>query len=545
MLAATGFAALTIAATWPLVRHLGSSLPSDLGDPLFVSWVMAWVARHLTAVIGGDLGAFARMWDAPIFAPDPTTLAYSEHFVAQALATLPVRWLGGSPIAAYNTAFLASFWLSALGAYLFVRLLTGRWEAALVAGAIYGFNVYRLISLSHLHTLSSQWPPFVMAGVLVFARTGSRPALAGAGVAFVALALSSAYYLAYFTPLVVAFGLAALAWGTAWRTRTGAIALVLVGLGVFAVVAPFLAPYLEVRSALGMARLRSEVEMMSLTVDAYQAARWHLMPMLVLAAASLLAWRPDVRPLRWMAAGFALAALVAFWLSLGPTPRWHGATIGIPGLYGLLMDHVPGMSGLRAASRLAMVLMLALAVLAGLGVAALSQVAPRWARGMAIVAVAVHLTIYWSAPFPRDVPVGTGTLRPVPAYLDPNAPEPAIYAALRTEDPGAIVAELPFGEPAYDLHYMFAGRHTAQRRINGYSGIYPGSFRARLPALQTPWTAPAAAWAALAPASLVVVHGDAWEPAQAELVHQWLVDRGAQPLATADGATVWRLPDPP
>lgn len=100
MLVAPGFTALAVAATWPLVPNLGRSLPSDLGDPLFVTWVMAWVGRHLTALGRGDVGAFARMWHAPIFAPEPLTLAYSERFTAQALVTPPVGWLGGTPIAA-------------------------------------------------------------------------------------------------------------------------------------------------------------------------------------------------------------------------------------------------------------------------------------------------------------------------------------------------------------------------------------------------------------------------------------------------------------
>ena len=534
---------LTVVATWPLVRHLGSSLPSDLGDPLFVTWVMAWVGRHLTAVASGDVGAFARMWDAPIFAPDLRTLAYSEHFTAQTLLALPVSWAGGSPIAAYNTAFLASFWLSALGAYVFVRALTGRHDAAVVAGTIYGFNVYRLISLSHLHTLSTQWPPFALAGLLVFARTGSRMALAGAAAAFVATAWSSAYQLAYFTPLVAIFALAVLLRHDAWRRSGGVMALGIALTGIAAAVVPFLWPYIEVQRALQVSRPRSEVEMGSLTLDAYQAAQWHLLPLLTLVLLGVLAWRPHGRGLRWAIALFAVAGVVAFWLSLGPTPRWHGEPLALPGLYGVLFDYVPGFSGLRVASRVAMVLMLALATLAGLGVAALGATSGAGARAATAVGLAVHLAVYLAAPFPRDVPVGVGPLQPVPAPLDPAGPIAPIYERLRTAtDATAIIAELPFGEPAYELRYMYAGLTHQRRLLNGYSGIFPASYRARLGPLRAPWNDPTAAWAALGPATHAVVHEEAWSPARADAVRRWLAEGGAQCLATTSGGSLWRLP---
>lgn len=546
-MAALVFAALTVAATWPLVRHLGSSLPSDLGDPLFVTWVMAWVGRHLTALAAGDLGAFARMWDAPIFAPDLRTLAYSEHFTAQTLLTLPLAWVGAGPIAVYNAAFLASFWLSALGAYTLVRALTGRHDAALVAGTLYGFNVYRLISLSHLHTLSAQWPPFALAGLLIFARSGSRPALTGAAVAVVATAWSSAYYLAYFTPLVVLFAAVVLLRHDAWRTRRGVVALGVALLGVVAVVLPFVWPYVDVQRGLQVSRPRSEVEMSSLTLDAYQAAGWHLVPMLALAVVAVAAVpRQGMRRHRWAIGLFALAAIAAMWLSLGPTPRWHGEPVALPGLYGLLLDYVPGFSGLRVAGRMAMVLMLALATLAGMGAMVLACASPVLGRLAAGAAVLVHLGLYGAAPFPRDTPVGVGPLRPVPASLDPAGPVAPIYERVRAAtDPTAIVVEFPFGEPAYELRYMFAGLAHQRRLVNGYSGIFPPSYRARLGPLRAPWNDRAAAWAALVPATHAVVHEEAWAPAQADAVRQWLAEGGAEPIGATGGATLWRLPPRP
>lgn len=547
LLAATAaFVALTLAVTWPLARDFGRSLPSDLGDPLFVTWVMAWVSRHLTAAAGGDLGALARMWDAPIFAPETGTLAYSEHFTGQTLLALPVYWLGGSPIAAYNTAFVASFVLSALGAFVLVHTLTGRRDAALAAGLIYGFNVYRLISLSHLHTLTAQWPPLALAGVLVFARTGSRAALAGATAAVVATAWSSLYYLAYFAPLMAIVAALALWHADAWRRTAGVRALLVAAVVAAALIAPFLWPYLEVQRALGVSRARSEVEMSSLTLDAYVAARAHLLPMLALVAVALAAApRRSMRRQRWAIGVFAVAAVAAMWLSLGPTPRWHGTPTAVPGLYGLLLDYVPGFSGLRVAARMAMVLMLALATLAGIGAAVLACASPVLGRVVVAALLVAHLGLYWAVPFPRDVPVGVGALRDVPAYLDPAAPPAPIHDDVRRLPADAIVVELPFGEPAYELRYMAAGLAHGHRLLNGYSGVFPPSYRARVPALSAPWRDPDAARAALAPATHVVVHGQAWPDGQHETVQRWLAGLGATRLSTWNGAEIWQLPPRP
>ena len=202
--------------------------------------------------------------------------------------------------------------------------------------------------------------------------------------------------------------------------------------------------------------------------------------------------------MRWAVGFLAGAALAAFWLSLGPTPRWHGLPVGVPGLYGLLLDYVPGFAGLRVASRFAMVLMLALASLAGLGVALLSA-ASRWGLGgghggvgrahRPVLACRCREMSRWARRLARGAGVSGAGCAAV-GYL----------RAARDTDPGTVVVELPFGEPAYELRYMYVGLSHRGRLANGYSGIFPASYRARTAALRAPWTNPDAAWQALAPA---------------------------------------------
>ena len=51
--AVSGFALLSLFSTWPLVRHLGSALPGDLGDPLLNAWILGWDADRLRHGLAG------------------------------------------------------------------------------------------------------------------------------------------------------------------------------------------------------------------------------------------------------------------------------------------------------------------------------------------------------------------------------------------------------------------------------------------------------------------------------------------------------------
>ncbi len=90
--------AVTTIVTWPLSTQLTTSVPGDYGDPVFVTWVMAWVGDHLTRL------NFDGFWSANIFFPERGTLAFSEHFIAQSVMVLPIYWASGNPILSYNVA---------------------------------------------------------------------------------------------------------------------------------------------------------------------------------------------------------------------------------------------------------------------------------------------------------------------------------------------------------------------------------------------------------------------------------------------------------
>ena len=69
----------------------------------------------------------------------------------------PIIWVTGSPVVAYNVAFLLSFSLSGLAAYLLCHQLTGRRDAAWVAGLAFGFCPYRIDQIPTGSCWQSHW----------------------------------------------------------------------------------------------------------------------------------------------------------------------------------------------------------------------------------------------------------------------------------------------------------------------------------------------------------------------------------------------------
>jgi hypothetical protein len=263
---------ITLAATWPLARGLGRDVAWDLGDSLLVMWAIAWDCEQLLALLAGDVSRLRTFFDGNIFHPAPLTLAYSDHFIPQALQVLPIYAVSGNPILCYNLLFLSTFVLSALGTYLLVRELTGSDVAAFIAGLLFAFAPYRLVQSTHLQVLSAQWMPFALYGLRRYFDSGRLKPLLGSSLALAAQSLSSGYYLLYFAPFAAAYAVWEIwrrrLWTSArtWRQLAGAGACTIV------LTAPFLLPYAAIRETFDMTRRRSEVAAFSADVYAYATA---------------------------------------------------------------------------------------------------------------------------------------------------------------------------------------------------------------------------------------------------------------------------------
>jgi hypothetical protein len=642
--AAAAYTVLAFVATWPLARGLGRDVPADLGDPVFVMWVLAWDCEQLLAILRGDFSRLATFFDANIFHPAPLTLAYSEHFIAQAVQILPLWTLTGNPILCYNVLYLSTFVLSGLGAYLFVRELTGNGRAAFVAGVLFAFAPYRFPQSSHLQVLSSQWMPFALYGFRRYFDSIDTPAgtrggrwrpLLGAAAALIAQNLSCTYYLMFFAPFVVAYVVWEMWRRRVWARRHVWLQLSVAAIVVGAVTVPLLLPYAMVQEQLEIARSRGELSMFAADVYSYatvvrEQILWggiarvfpkpegDLFPGLVtvlLALIGVVAWRrdttavsaPPVTRLAWallgiaaihvVAAGatllyrrlvfdfgvftfratnidqlfvraallttvaaivssgcrdristfmrtrgfFVVALFLAVWLSLGLTPQTLGRPLNLTGLYQLLYEYLPGFDGLRVPARFNMIAVLMLAVLGGYGAAALSHW--RWGAPALVILTTGVFAESLVRPFPIN---GMGTLR---EYATPEARiyrparAPAVYQRLRQEH-NVILAELPIGQPDYDIRSMFYSIVHHARLLNGYSGFFPAHYGLLALTLSDVPSHTMSAWDALRSGGVshVIVHEAAWIDDRGTRTTAALKERGAVEIFRDGADVILRMP---
>ncbi len=568
LIATVWYLVVAVALTWPLARGLTSDFPSDFGDPVFVSWVIARAGDHWLALLSGDVSALTRFWNAEMFYPETLSTAFSEHFAAHALQVLPVWATTRNIVLCYNLLFLSTYVLSGLGMYLLVRDLTGHPRAAFVAGLAFMCAPYRVTSMPHLQVLSSQWMPFSFLGLRRYLASGSRSWLAGGAAAIWLQNLSSGYYLIYFAPFVALYAIAEMAARSMLRRWRVWRDLAVAGVAALLLTLPFAIPYVLLKNRFQYRRPLDQIEPFSADVLAWVTSdprlnvwgglqTWFAVEGLlftgltVVLVAVLGAGTAVLRPrdVSQQADGtaravgiFALAGIaIAVWLALGPTPKMAGQPLPIPSLFRVLYEIVPGFDVSRAPARFAMIVVLLLAVLAGYGVAWLSRTRARFT--VPVLAVAIVLEgAAWPFPVNGVFWISPEVTRPE-AKVHPEASAPRIWRYLGTLPRDAVVAHLPFGYAEYEIRYLFYSNVGPHHTINGYSGNFPPSYVSRLSVLQRPLLNPDAALARLHADGVthVVVHADAWPDDTGFRVHAWLERSGAMRLARFDDATVYAL----
>ncbi len=254
---------------------------------------------------------------------------------------------------------------------------------------------------------------------------------------------------------------------------------------------------------------------------------------------SVRAHPADLTPFLVMALAFAVL------MSLGPVPRANGVRLGGLSLYAAFYEWVPGYDGLRVPARFAMV---AAALIAPLAAYALAPLARRGRAGTLWLGLigALFLAESYAAPLPVNLnwQAGTRYATPWDAVHRLNI-GPLAYRHLLAMPAETVVLELPFGDVAWDLRYVYyAGLH-GQRIVNGYSGYFPDGYRARGVRLAAPWTNPGAAWTAVTTsgATHVLVHERAFRSAEGPVVSAWLDAMGAtRTVAFDDGDVLFVVP---
>ena len=468
-LAVTGlFALLTVAMTWPQALYLGSRATPHQ-DVYFNMWRLRWFAHAMVT-------PSARLFDGNIFHPERRTLAYSDAMIVEGVVAAPLLWAGVKPVLVHNLLLLGAIAASGIAMAALARYLTGSLGAGVLAGVVFAFAPYRFEHIMHMELQWTMWMPLAFLALHRTFDTGEWKYGLGTGGCIALQMLSSIYYGIFLASLVAVGALLLIA-----KDRKVALSRVVLPLAAGAVLAAavsaaYAAPYLQVRTRVGE-RSGEEVAAFSARAKNYLAAtpsNWlygdrtasrgsgerHLFPGAIpfmLAIVGLLLRVPARRTIV-----YCLLLVAAFETSLGV----HGH------IYPWLYDHVAVYRGLRVPARLGVFVLMFLAALAAYGYQALVARRPAIVR----TALVIGLTLGLIAEYHVTVALSEFA----------NA-APPVYRVL-AQQPRGVVAELamPAADrlPGREAEYAYMSTFHWFPLANGYSGMYPPSYLARLERMQ-------------------------------------------------------------
>jgi hypothetical protein len=397
-------------STIPIDHQIPGWAPGD-GDPWQSLWALWLVRRSLVST-----GRLPLVTDL-IFYPLGADLWYVLLILPPAAVALALWELMGL-IATYNVMVVGSLALAGYAAFLLVRRVSGSSIGAFLGGIVFAFSPYHLAhSLEHVFLLvSSVSVPLYVLFLIRTLEEGQTGNVVLATLWLVLAGMSNPYYaaaLALFTVLLVGATVA-----EAGR-RLGRQAVRRYTTALVPVSAVVVVPYCIwlVRQTAGdtaLAPSLAQVNQFSADLLAFLVPS-SLHPLWGASTAPLYARLPGNRfeqtvylgYLGLALAGFAfakrrpqaglwaLSAAVFTVLSLGALlhvgGRWMFDIEGVPitfPLPGLLLQFLPGVGALRALSRFTVMVMLSLAVLVGLGIAALvDHLSVRRSRPLVVSAV--------------------------------------------------------------------------------------------------------------------------------------------------------------
>jgi hypothetical protein len=483
--------------TYPQIRQLAHGIPPE-ADAAFNIWRLAWVAHQLPRHPW-------HLFAANIFYPEQNTLAYSDALLGPGILTAPFFWAGVNPVLIYNVALFAGLVVSGVAAYLLVEDLTGNRTAAFVSGALFTASPYRFGHYDHLELQLTMFLPLALLALhrLIRTRRASYALLVGVSVAM--QTYCSIYYGVYLATLCCLVGPLALLAERArqrWRTLGLLAGSALVGA---LLVLPYMIPYVGARRTVGP-RLDSEVAYYSATPADYLSPA----PASVLYAERLRAAKEDLH----LFPGFAvlLLAALALWPPLSRTAIVYAiavlfafeASLGVNGfVFPWLRRWVIPYQGLRAPGRFDILVVLALVVLAGLGVARVTGRMNNALRAlfmtgvMAVVAAEARIDL---------------------ALISPPTTASRVDRWLRKQ-PRSPIVELPLPSPDQPFDDI-EGRHIYdslfhwQPLLNGVSGFFPPSYLELLQHMRTFPDAQSTAYLKSRNVQYVIARKRLFEPAE-------------------------------
>jgi hypothetical protein len=488
ILLVVGACVLSVVMHWPLVLHLGSDVPKDLGDPLVQSWQVAWDGHALAHQP-------LHFFQANQFWPLHDTLAFSDALLGYA----PAGLIGSGPeasVARYDVLFLLAYALAFIGAYLLARELGLGPVGAAVAGAAFAFAPFRLEQDGHMHIISSGGIPLALAlGARGYRLRRPWPVVAGFCVAAWQVSLGFSLGLPFAYLLAALGALAAIRWLRAGRPTPARRMVVATAVGALVFVATAVVislPYQRVqRDNPNIVRSPATIESFSgpprvFLVAPDENSVWGgataglrnglanvpeqtLFPGLVTLALAIGGLASGVLT-RGMRVGLGLAVLVVSVLALG-----FQVSDGLLWPYRIAYAVLPGVDGIRVPGRLVTFSSLGLALLAGAGAEAARRGVAR--RGQARAAKHTRPVLSAAAPAALAavavlalVVEGRGLpFDPLDDQAQPAVPtSPASFAAIP-----APQLHLPATRPEDNRRYLLWSTDGFPATVNGRSSLDP------------------------------------------------------------------------
>ena len=456
----------SLVATWPLAAHFTTHVTGDGIDDPALAWNLWWVKFRLVDQLQPDI--FHSGW---LFHPIDINLGFYTLTPLNALLSIPLQTATTLTLA-NNILLLLSFVLGGYGVYLLAQMVWATsfrqidrrlaWVIAWLTGAFYAFAGSKLFyaSLGQFNIASSYWIPFCILYLWrTLHATNSRAAWRNGALAALFLVFQAWAELTYASFLLLFFALAYLYFSLTWLIATprqparwwhstqglGAAAILfLVG------IAPFLAALLpdmrvegdffasgggfadaysaDLMGYLVPTRLHPWLGAWVATLPFANDKAQHIFLGYTLMALLIVGIVVGLRARSGRAfVTFWLLALVSFWLlTLGPTLRWAGNDLSIPGPFALV-SQLPFFNGNRYPSRYSVILLLCAALLASRGLLWLT--AQPWSRYKPRAIATLTATALLFAAENVSTPLPLNDFR-IPSIYQKVAAEPGDFALL-------------------------------------------------------------------------------------------------------------------
>jgi hypothetical protein len=480
------FALWAVILTYPLPLHLFSHIPRGSEEaatvPFFNLWTLQWN-------IDQQMQGYPRYWDAPIFAPDKGTFAFSEPQPLSAILAAPLWLAWQSPALGYN--FLIILFLTLNGWFTYWLLRSWRLPhlPSLLAGLLIQslpFVAQEMGVLQLIAIFGFLWSLLYLNRFLTPAASAWRSGLClalGLPVTFLTCSYYGLFSL-FFLPLAFIFQ-----FRREHLNLKTAAQLGVVGFLALVLTLPFVWAQHRELEIYHFSRSDQTIEGNSAKLSYYRDfLDYNLFYSRILGLKSAQGQR--------LFPGLGLIALAGLGLFGGPRKRVKlylllavglalllslGLCLNVGGVqpYQWVREWAPGFAQLRSPFRFAVLVQLHLALLAGFGLHNLSQ----WLRlfpkllpgGVAALAIFEMLAL----PLPlQPVPIQTEAT-PWQAWLNEHDRSGVTHFGSASD---LKIVILPFAQSSkvedfeQTTRWLLANRFFQGSMLNGYSGFFPADY---------------------------------------------------------------------